>query len=632
MNIQMQFGGLIILLLLLYFYKRHDIVGLYTEKMFLRALYVNIACLVLDILSIVLIVNMDSLPRLLVEVECKAYLVFLVLTGYMALYYASVDVYRLTKANNYVKLCGLATAIDAIAIFILPIEMFHEGNVVYTYGASCMATYVGAVSLIMLTLGSVIRDGERMNPRRRKSIKMWMLMWIAAALIQFFNSRLLLVGFASSMGMVILFFELENPESNIDRKTGFFNSRAFGEYIKQRYAQEMDCCGICISLEDTRSDDTLIEKMDDLLYEISGFMRRIPEKKIFKTDEREFVLLFNDKEEMDRAYNLIKNRFSLSWLETKGSEEQVRLHPYFVIVPSSKFVKSAEEMIGLLKYFRRHVMDNTEDHFIVVDEKTVAAKRVREEMIDTIKYALIDDRVEVFYQPIYSTRAKRFVSAEALVRIRKADGTIIPPGMFIPIAEETGLIAKLGERVFEKTCQFIKDKKIEQFGVEYIEVNLSVVQCENRELAQMYIDIIEKYNLNPSFINLEITESASIIKRKTLLDNMKTLIDYGVSFSLDDFGNGESNLNYIVDLPIHIVKFDKDMTQAYFENEKAKYVLQAATDMIQGLELKVVAEGVETAEQLRELERLGIDYIQGYYFSKPVEEKQYLEFLKHRNV
>jgi EAL domain-containing protein (putative c-di-GMP-specific phosphodiesterase class I) len=267
-----------------------------------------------------------------------------------------------------------------------------------------------------------------------------------------------------------------------------------------------------------------------------------------------------------------------------------------------------------------------------VDEKTVAAKRVREEMIDTIKYALIDDRVEVFYQPIYSTRAKRFVSAEALVRIRKADGTIIPPGMFIPIAEETGLIAKLGERVFEKTCQFIKDKKIEQFGVEYIEVNLSVVQCENRELAQMYIDIIEKYNLNPSFINLEITESASIIKRKTLLDNMKTLIDYGVSFSLDDFGNGESNLNYIVDLPIHIVKFDKDMTQAYFENEKAKYVLQAATDMIQGLELKVVAEGVETAEQLRELERLGIDYIQGYYFSKPVEEKQYLEFLKHRNV
>jgi EAL domain-containing protein (putative c-di-GMP-specific phosphodiesterase class I) len=113
---------------------------------------------------------------------------------------------------------------------------------------------------------------------------------------------------------------------------------------------------------------------------------------------------------------------------------------------------------------------------------------------------------------------------------------------------------------------------------------------------------------------------------------MKILIDYGVSFSLDDFGNGESNLNYIVDMPVEIVKFDKDMTQAYFNNDKAKYVLQAATDMIQGLELKVVAEGVETAEQLRTLERLGIDYIQGYYFSKPVEAKLYIEFLKRRNV
>jgi EAL domain-containing protein (putative c-di-GMP-specific phosphodiesterase class I) len=253
-------------------------------------------------------------------------------------------------------------------------------------------------------------------------------------------------------------------------------------------------------------------------------------------------------------------------------------------------------------------------------------------MIDIIKSALIDDRVEVFYQPIYSFHDKKFVSAEALVRIRKADGSIIPPGLFIPVAEETGLIARIGERVFEKTCQFITENDIGQYGVEYIEVNLSVVQCENKALADMYIDIMEKYNVPPSFINLEITETASIVMRKILLENMAKLIDYGVSFSLDDFGNGESNLNYIVEMPVQIVKFDKDMTQAYFRNEKAKYVLQAASDMIQGLGLKVVAEGVETFSQLRELDRLGIDYIQGYYFSKPLEAGKYIEFIKKKNV
>jgi EAL domain-containing protein (putative c-di-GMP-specific phosphodiesterase class I) len=366
--------------------------------------------------------------------------------------------------------------------------------------------------------------------------------------------------------------------------------------------------------------------------EISEFLRVIKGVKVFKTDVREFALLFSAKDDMERAYSIIDNRFKSTWLDKKNTDEPIVVNPYIIVIPSIKLVKSEEELFNLIKYFRAHIIDNPDNHTITVDESSIEAKRKREEMIDTINLALKDDRVEVFYQPIYSFHKNRFTSAEALVRIRRTDGSIIPPGLFIPVAEETGLVAKLGERVFEKTCQFIKENKLHYYGVDYIEVNLSVVQCENKALAKMYIDIMQKYDVSPSFINLEITESASIVRRKTLLDNMKALIDYGVSFSLDDFGNGESNLNYIVDLPIEIVKFDKDMTQAYFENDKAKHVLRAVTDMIHGMELKVVAEGVETREQLKTLERLGIDYIQGYYFSKPVEASEYLEFLRINNL
>jgi EAL domain-containing protein (putative c-di-GMP-specific phosphodiesterase class I) len=371
--------------------------------------------------------------------------------------------------------------------------------------------------------------------------------------------------------------------------------------------------------------------MDDLVFEICRFLRIIPNAKIFKTDVREFAILFSNKDDMEKAYGMIANRFKGTWLDSLG-EESIVVKPYIIIVPSTNLVKSSDELINILQYFRAYIMNTPESHTIVADEKTIASKREREEMIDVINYALKEDRVEVFYQPIYSTRKGMFTSAEALVRIRQTDGSIIPPGMFIPVAEETGLIAKLGKRVFEKTCQFLTENNLEELGVEYIEVNLSVVQCENKDLAKIYMGIMNKYNVSPSFINLEITETASIAMRKILLDNMKTLIDYGVSFSLDDFGNGESNLNYIVDFPVEIVKFDKDMTQAYFKNDKAKSVLRAATDMIHGLKLKVVAEGVETEEQLHTLERLGIDYIQGYYFSKPVDSKQYLEFIRQRNA
>ncbi len=138
---------------------------------------------------------------------------------------------------------------------------------------------------------------------------------------------------------------------------------------------------------------------------------------------------------------------------------------------------------------------------------------------------------------------------------------------------------------------------------------------------------MEKYGVDPDFINLEITESASMSAKKTLLNNMKNLIKYGISFSLDDFGTGQSNLNYIVDMPVDIVKFDRDMINAYFENGKAKYVMDAAMHMVHGMDLEIVSEGIETKEQYQTMEELGISYIQGYYFSKPLSERQFLEFI-----
>lgn len=632
MNIQMQLSGLIVLLLILYFYVRYDTVGLYTEKLFLRALCTTILCLVLDILSVVLIAYMDRFPDVLVRGECKLYLFSLVFTGYMAFSYACSDTFDRSKANKFVRIFGIAVAVDGVVISLTPVEIFCEDGVVYTYGPACIATYIGALILILVTLFSVMNKERIMNPRRRKAIEVWMIMWIVAALIQFFNSQILIVGFASAMGMVILFYELENPEASIDRKTGFFNARAFTDYVRQKYNEEADICGVLISLENPHANDVQSGQIENSMLEITEFLRIVPEAKKFKTDDREYALVFEDREELDRAFAMIDARFQRNWLDSGDNMTSVMLNPYYVLVPTGKAARNADELMSLLKYFRVHCMDNPENHIVSIDEDNVEKKRAREKILSEILAAMNEDRVEVFFQPIYSTDTRKFVSAEALVRLRGKDGGIVPPGLFIPVAEATGLISRLGEIVFEKTCQFIKECQPERYGLQYIEVNLSVVQCEDKSLAEKYIRIMERYQINPSFINLEITESASIIMKKILLENMSTLIAYGVSFSLDDFGNGQSNLNYIVDMPVQIVKFDKDMTQAYFENEKARYVLQAATDMIQGLQLRIVAEGVETAEQLRELERLGIDYIQGYYFSKPVEAERFMELLKMKNA
>ena len=192
------------------------------------------------------------------------------------------------------------------------------------------------------------------------------------------------------------------------------------------------------------------------------------------------------------------------------------------------------------------------------------------------------------------------------------------------------MIIRLGEIVFEKVCSFVKKNRLRQYGIQYVEVNLSVLQCADERLSEKFINIMEKYKVSPDMINLEITETASMRAKRILLDNMKNLMNYGVNFSLDDFGTGESNLNYIVDMPVSIVKFDKGMTDAYFRNGRASYVMDAAIRMIQGMHLKIVSEGVETEKQFEVMKDLGINYIQGYYFSKPLPELEFLQFIEEK--
>jgi EAL domain-containing protein (putative c-di-GMP-specific phosphodiesterase class I) len=291
--------------------------------------------------------------------------------------------------------------------------------------------------------------------------------------------------------------------------------------------------------------------------------------------------------------------------------------------------ESADEIYKLLRYYKQNYHNRVDDcRIIEVNQKMVEERRNWSQMFKTIVNALKEDRVEVFLQPIYSVEKDRFVSAEALARIRNTDDTIVPPGQFISVAEETGLVDQLGERVFEKVCQFIQRERMWEWGLEYIEVNLSVRQCESRTLAERYQDIMEQYGVKPSMINLEVTESASIQTRNVFMQNMEKLIDYGVAFSLDDFGNGESNLNYIVDMPVEIVKFDRDMTKSYFEKSKGKLVMETSTRMIKDMGLKIVSEGVETKEQLEAMKKLGVQYIQGYYFSKPLPQDEFVCFVK----
>lgn len=174
----------------------------------------------------------------------------------------------------------------------------------------------------------------------------------------------------------------------------------------------------------------------------------------------------------------------------------------------------------------------------------------------------------------------------------------------------------------------IQRMHIEEYGIEFVEVNLSVVQCMQEDLSRTLENVMGEYQIPPYRINFEITESAAADSKEVLNSNMKALIDYGVGFSLDDYGSGYSNLANVVELPLKIIKIDKSLTKAYFESEKVKIATESAIDMIHKLGMKIVVEGVENEKVYTVFKNLGVEYIQGFYFSKPLPKDKVLNFIQ----
>ena len=628
MNIKVQCCGIVLITVLSIMCVRQRKLKLISSKMFQGCFYAALVCLTLDILSLFAIVYREKFPLALVEFICKTYIVSLVLVALLSVVYVGTSVsFHLPDYKKNMAVCVLFCVIMAGLIYALPIYIREnvEENLAWTDGPSTYATYFGVMVFIAINLVQLFRYKEYIYERQRRTVLIWMFLWIAAACIQVFNKHLLVVGFAGALGITVIFFQFENPELNLDWSTGLFNYVAYTRYGEQLYSGDRNFYVIAVMFENTAWQDTEFSSGNVTAKRILDRFLEIPKANVFKITEDEVLLFFSEEDSAISAWEDFKEQAQ------NGEFGAAQGRPFFYYVEDPRCVSSYRELLNLLQYVYLQKVDAKPGSFQTVERNIVTRMLSERMMTRQIVEALEEDRVIVYYQPIFSVEKKRFTSAEALVRIMDREGQMIPPGAFINIAEKNGMIAEIGERVFEKVCRFFKQNRLEDYGIQYIEVNLSVVQCADEKLAENYVEIMDNIKIDPGRINFEITESASLHAKQTLISNMDRMINYGMHFSIDDFGTGQSNLNYIVDMPVKIVKFDREMIQAYFVSDKARYVMDAAMHMIHGMGLEIVAEGIETAEQFKKMEEIKINYIQGYYFSKPLPEQEFLEFLRREN-
>lgn len=304
-------------------------------------------------------------------------------------------------------------------------------------------------------------------------------------------------------------------------------------------------------------------------------------------------------------------------------------NPNYDIVPSIGIyiIKDAEmsmeAIYDLANLAARQCKGNYVDYYIYYNEK-LSQELIRcQEITNEMKAALEAEQFQIYLQPKYNLKKQKIDGAEALVRWIHPVKGLLSPGEFIPIFEQNGFISRLDYFVWGRACMLLKKWKEEGKTPLPISVNISRVNIYNPKFVDIVIGLVKQYQIEPKYLNLELTESAYTDNPSAMIEAMNRLKEYGFTIMMDDFGSGYSSLNILKDIPVDILKIDMKFFSSTTNEGKAEGIVTGVIQMAKWLNLPVVAEGIETKEQVDWLTGIGCDYIQGFYYAAPMPVSEF---------
>ncbi len=457
-----------------------------------------------------------------------------------------------------------------------------------------------------------------------------------AIIVQFVRPDVRIEMFALSIGQLFLALFVQRPEALIDYNTGIYKFNAYAQDMKRSFSTKKPLDVILINISNFLSIQEILsyDATNTMLQIVAERLRTICRQSVnnadlYYLDKGRFRIVIdrlNGRQKTEYAAEAV-NAALKPKIPVNGMD--VSLVPYVCIANCPEDIADFNTIIEFGK--------ELSTKFKFTGKVMHAA-----ELLDKKKYDLIGDldkiiqdavqnkKFEIYYQPIYSVSECKYRSAEALIRLKHEKYGFISPELFIPMTEKSGMILKIGMFVFEEVCRFIASDEFKELGLDYIEINLSVVQCMQGGLAGDLLRVMKKYGVRPDQINLEITESADTQTQSIIAENITALIDAGISFSLDDFGTGYSNMQRMASLPLKIVKLDKTFTN-FHNNPRLMIVLQNTVKMLKAMGMQIVVEGVESQELVDRFKKLNCEYIQGFFYSRPIPKTDFIEFIKNSN-
>lgn len=406
-----------------------------------------------------------------------------------------------------------------------------------------------------------------------------------------------------------------------DMLTGLPNRLKFMEIVNKRVDKKIPFSLIYFDLNRFKLvNDTLGHAIGDLLLEeVASRLRYVLDdtEVLSRIGGDEFVLLTekNTLQDLQQLVSSILSCFQVPFI-LEGNEVHVS-----VSLGVCSYPKDGRDIESLLKHADISMYSAKEQgrNSVCYFTNDLRAKMHRKMEVELVlQKAIRDEELKVVMQPIIDLQTKQYSGVEALLRCYTEEGPI-SPSEFIPIAEECGLISQLGDWVLEQSCRIFKTLPAYAEGLQ-LSVNISIQQIMQNRFIPALRSILARTSFSPSQLILEITESIAIRHFEDIIASLQELRSMGILIALDDFGTGYSSLYYLKQLPLDIVKIDRNFIQEFHHTEAQpeKTIVKSVIDIAHSLNMKVVAEGIETVEQETLLQSMGCDYVQGFYYAKPL--------------
>lgn len=629
LGIQIVSFGVMLTIAVIYFLNKH--IKLLSTRIYTLYLSVSLIYSVFEGCTIYTLYHIDTIDPFINRLAHQLFIGSLVLILMFLFIYIDI----LTRKQKRYKPIEL---IVRILPALLSLVMTAFGRIDYHIGSDGRYSYGPVVSMLYACLAVYVLWTIITVIRRRKSVPSHIMFtalcgisgWIIIGIVQVFNPTWLIESMGVSLMQLFIFLSVENPHEYNDMDiSGALNRHAFEMMLKEWCENGKGFFVVTFTLANSELLKNSVGVSE--VYNILGWaalkLTTVLRSDYYHTSDNSISFIVKHKACCEK---LIRSDFDKTEFSTSAG---VRVNTSFRLsfIECPKCADSVDKITELMTHILGAKM-RSERSILVVSEAVIDEINYLSGVERLLQYAVKNNGLEVYYQPIYSTTKKKFVSAEALVRLKDRETLgFISPEIFIPMAERMGLISDLGNIVFENVCRFAQQSNIKQYGLEYIEVNISAVQSVDISLPDRLLDCMSKYGITSDFFNLEITETAAVEAGELLDLNMSRLKTMGCGFSMDDFGTGYSNLSQMANTGFDIIKLDKSLIWPCFDKngEKPRTILDSCIAMINGLGISIVAEGVETKEQVDLLTSKGVEYLQGYYFAKPMNEHDYLNFLQN---